>query len=145
MAQVKHEEIFHCPVETFYKIISDYEKYPEFLKDVKEMKVLKKQGNKTLVEYTIHVVKTFKYQLWMEENPPHEIRWHLHEGDLFKVSNGYWKLEPVEGGKKTKATYFVEVEMKLLVPSAISKAVVSANLPDMMKSYHERVKSYVRK
>jgi ribosome-associated toxin RatA of RatAB toxin-antitoxin module len=34
MASAQAVEIFNCSVEQFYKIISDYEKYPEFLKEV---------------------------------------------------------------------------------------------------------------
>ncbi|MCS6838352.1 MAG: SRPBCC family protein [Bdellovibrionaceae bacterium] len=143
MAQVVHTEVFNCSPETFFKIVTDYEKYPEFLSDVKKIRILKNEGDRKLVEYTISVIKTFVYQLWMTEKPFKEVSWELAGGDLFKKSEGYWKLESLEGGKKTRATYGVDVEFNFLVPKPIAKALVNSNLPSMMESYHKRITRYV--
>jgi len=62
MASAQHEETFNCTVDEFYKIISDYEKYPEFLQEVKHCKVIKTDGSRKLVEFKISVLKTFTYQ-----------------------------------------------------------------------------------
>ena len=35
MATAETTEVFNCTVEEFFHIISDYEKYPEFLSEVK--------------------------------------------------------------------------------------------------------------
>jgi ribosome-associated toxin RatA of RatAB toxin-antitoxin module len=142
MPSVTQTEIFNCKPEVFFKIISDYEKYPEFLPEIKDMKVLKVEGSKKLVEYTVSVIKTFKYRLWMYETPNQSIKWEFVGGDLFKTSVGSWTLEPVEGGNKTKATYFVDVTFNVLVPSPVAKALVNVNLPSMMAAYHKRVANY---
>lgn len=138
MAEAKTTELFNCSVDEFYKLISDYEKYPEFLKEVKGCKVLNVEGNRKLVEYTVSVVKDFSYRLWMTEEPPHKIHWVLDSGDLFKVSNGYWELQDEAG--KTRATYFVEAKFNMFVPGPIAKALVNVNLPTMISAYHKRVK-----
>ncbi|MCB0349705.1 MAG: SRPBCC family protein [Bdellovibrionales bacterium] len=138
MADAKTVELFNCSVEEFYKIISDYERYSEFLSEVKSCKVLKVDGNRKLVEYTVNVIKDFKYRLWMTEETNHRISWVLESGDLFKVSNGYWEL--VEEAGKTRATYFVDAKFNLFVPGPIAKALVNVNLPNMVSSYHKRVK-----
>lgn len=142
MASVTHTETFNCPPETFFKIISDYEKYPEFLKEIKKMEILKTEGSKKLVQYTVSMMKTFKYQLWMDESPFSSIKWELAGGDLFKASVGSWTLQPIDGGNKTQATYFVDVTFNVLVPGPIAKALVSVNLPTMMSAYHERVANH---
>lgn len=142
MPSVTHTETFNCPPEHFFKIISDYEKYPEFLQEIKDMKILKEEGSKKLVEYTVSLIKTFKYRLWMNEKPNESIRWEFAGGDLFKSSIGSWTLEPVEGGKKTKATYFVDVTFNVMVPSPVAKALLNVNLPNMMAAYHKRVASH---
>ena len=138
MASAQTTELFNCTPEQFYKIISDYEKYPEFLQEVKGCQVLKTEGSKKLVEYTVAVVKNFKYSLWMNEDlEKKEIKWEFAGGDIFKTSTGSWKL--VEEGGKCRATYAVDATFTMFVPGPIAKALVSVNLPNMVSSYHKRV------
>lgn len=137
MASAQHSEVFNCTAVEFYKIISDYENYPQFLSEVKGMKVLKTDGSRKLVEYTVNVIKTFKYQCWMNEVENKSIQWEFLSGDIFKKMHGSWKLEEANG--KTKATYSVEAEFGLFVPGPLSKALVSVNLPNMMNAYHKRI------
>lgn len=138
MADAKTTELFDCTVEEFYQIVSDYEKYPEFLSEVKGCAIVQEEGSRKLVEYTVNVIKDFKYRLWMEEQPTVRISWVFESGDLFKVSNGYWQLEDEAG--KCRSTYFVEAKFNMFVPGPIAKALVNVNLPNMMSSYHKRVK-----
>lgn len=138
MAKATHTEVFNCNVEQFFALISDYEKYHEFLAEVKKCTVVKKEGSKKLVEYNVQVVKNFKYQLWMTETAPNSITWEFASGDIFKTSVGSWKLEDQAG--KTKATYSVEATFGVFVPGPIANALVSVNLPNMMSAYHKRVK-----
>jgi ribosome-associated toxin RatA of RatAB toxin-antitoxin module len=138
MAKASTTEVFNCTPEQFFKIISDYEKYHEFLAEVKQCKVLKTEGNRKLVEYNVAVVKTFKYALWMTETPATGITWEFASGDMFKTSVGSWKLQDEAG--KTRATYTVEATFNMFVPGPIANALVSVNLPNMMSSYHKRVK-----
>ncbi len=138
MAKASTTEVFNCTPEQFFSIISDYEKYHEFLAEVKKCRVLKTEGSKKLVEYNVTVVKSFKYNLWMTETAPNSITWDFASGDIFKTSVGSWKLENEAG--KTRATYTVEATFGMFVPSPIANALVSVNLPNMMSSYHKRVK-----
>ncbi len=138
MASAEISDQFNCTKEQFFKIISDYEKYPEFLNEVKKCTVLKTEKNRKLVEYEVSVVKTFKYRLWMTEKPASLITWTLDSGDMFKVSNGKWELK--EKAKNTIAHYSVEAEFKVFVPGMIAKALVQVNLPQMIESYKKRIK-----
>jgi ribosome-associated toxin RatA of RatAB toxin-antitoxin module len=138
MAKASTTEVFNCTPEQFFKIISDYEKYHEFLAEVKQCKVTKTEGNRKLVEYNVSVVKSFKYSLWMTETAPTGITWEFASGDMFKTSVGSWKLQDEAG--KTRATYTVEATFNMFVPGPIANALVSVNLPNMMSSYHKRVK-----
>ena len=138
MAKASTTEVFNCTPEQFFKIISDYEKYHEFLSEVKQCKVLKTEGNRKLVEYNVQVMKSFKYTMWMTETQNQSITWEFAGGDVFKTSSGSWKLENEAG--KTRATYSVEATFSMFVPGPIANALVSVNLPNMMSSYHKRVK-----
>lgn len=136
MASAETSDVFSCSTEQFHKIVTDYEKYPEFLSEVKNCKVLKNEGAKKLVEYTVSVMKDFKYTLWMNETP-NLVSWEFASGDIFKTMKGQWKMQD-EGGK-CRASYTVEATFGLLVPSPITKALLSVNLPNMISAYHKRV------
>jgi len=138
MASAEAKEVFNCTKEEFFKIISDYEKYSDFLSEVDQCEIIETNGNKKLVEYSVSLIKTFKYKLWMTETPNDSITWQLDSGDFFKVSNGSWHL--TDEGEKVSAIYKVEAKFKGFVPSPIAKGLVSVNLPNMMKSYQKRVK-----
>jgi coenzyme Q-binding protein COQ10 len=137
MASAQTTEIFSCTPPQFYKIITDYEKYPDFLQEVKECKVLKSESSRKLVEFTVTVVKNFKYSLWMTETENQEVRWEFAGGDIFKTSSGSWKLSDEAG--KCRGVYSVDATFNMFVPGPIAKALVSVNLPNMMSAYHKRV------
>lgn len=139
MASAQTSELFNCSVDEFFRIISDYEKYHEFLAEIKGCKVIDQKQNRKLVEYSVNMVKTFTYRLWMTESAPHRIDWVLDSGDIFKESTGFWELKEEAG--KTRATYGVDAKFKVFVPGPVAKALVNVNLPNMMSSYHKRVKA----
>lgn len=139
MAAASTVETFPCTPEQFFAIISDYEKYPEFLSEVKQCKVIKTDGAKKLVEFQVNVIKTFSYRMWMTEEAGKRISWTLEGGDLFKTSSGSWDLSDVGG--KTQAKYAVDATFKVFVPGPVAKALVNVNLPNMMKAYQNRVKA----
>lgn len=138
MPSASHTEVFSCSVPELYKIITDYEKYPEFLSEVKSCKVIKQDGNKKMVEYHVSVIKSFKYTMSMNETEPNSVTWEFVSGEIFKTSSGSWKL--VEEAGKTKATYSVEATFSLFLPGPIAKTLLSVNLPNMMSAYHKRIK-----
>jgi coenzyme Q-binding protein COQ10 len=139
MAAATTTEIFPCTPDQFFALVSDYERYPEFLSEVKSCKFIRQDGERRLFEFTVSVIKTFSYRLWLSEVPGKKVSWVLESGDLFKTSAGSWELEDLNG--KTKANYAVEATFKVFVPSPVAKALVNVNLPNMMKAYQERVKS----
>ncbi len=138
MAKASTTELFNCTPEQFYKIISDYSKYSEFLSEVKSCKVIKDEGARKMVEYQVSVIKNFKYSLWMTEDVNKSIVWEFASGDVFKTMKGSWKLQDEAG--KCRATYEVEASFGVFVPGPIANALVSVNLPNMMSSYHKRLK-----
>lgn len=138
MASAEIKQIFSCAPEQFFKIISDFDSYPDVLSEVKGCKVLQTEGNRKLVEFNVAVIKTFTYKLWITEEAPKRMSWTLDSSDIFKTSSGFWEL--TDKGGKTEATYSVEATFKIFVPGMVAKALVSVNLPNMMSAYQKRVK-----
>lgn len=139
MAQGQISDLFNCTPEQLFKIVTDYEKYPEFLQEVKKCQVLKSEDNKKLVEYSVSVMKSFKYQMSMTEKAPGSVTWEFVSGDLFKTSSGSWTI--VEENGKARATYKVDATFNMFVPGPIEKALLNVNLPNMVSAYHKRIQT----
>lgn len=139
MASASTSDVFNCTPLEFFKIVTDYPNYPQFLSEVKKCEVLKTEGNKKLVEYHVSLIKSFKYSLWMTETEPSLVSWEFAGGDIFKTMKGSWKLEDQAG--KCKAIYSVEATFGLLVPGFVTKGLLDVNLPNMVSAYHKRIKT----
>ena len=138
MASAHTKEIFNCSREEFFKIVSDYEKYPEFLPQVKSVSIYKNNGDLKEMEYQVSVIKTFKYKLRAKEVPNVSVNFEFIGGDVFKAMKGSWLLSDQDG--KCAIEYNVEASFGLLVPDSIAKPLVTADLPIMMSNFKKRVK-----
>lgn len=138
MASAKKVEIFDFPIEQIYAVISDFEKYPEFLPEVKATKVLKEKGKTKTVQMSVSMIKDFTYNIIATLDEPHGLSWVLESGDVFKSNTGSWKLKSISP-TQTQVTYEVGAEFKLFVPGAIAKKLIAVSLPQMLEAYKKRV------
>ena len=138
MASASTSATFNCTAEEFFALITDYEKYPEFLTEVKNVKILKTSGTSKEMEYSVSLIKTFKYKLKVEEKAPKEVQFHFISGEVFKTMKGSWVIKP--DGQKCKVDYSVEATFGMLVPDAVAKPLVAANLPMMIENLKKRIK-----
>ena len=144
MAEAVVTEKFNCTAEEFFNLVVDFEKYSEFLPDVKSVKILKNGKKEKEMEFSVSIIKTIKYKIVATQKSPSEVDWHFTEGDIFKSMSGSWRISDLAGGK-CKAKYTIESSFGLLVPGAIAKTLVSVNLPSMMESFKKRVKDKYKK
>lgn len=140
MAQVTETIIVKAPAKICFDVITDYEKYPEFFKETKNVIVEKRSGGTSQVTFTIELIKKISYTLKITEKPPKQVSWTFVKGDFMKSNEGKWILEEIDKGT-TKVTYAINVELGLLVPSMISKMLVGSSLPTMLQSFKKRVET----
>lgn len=120
-----------------FKVITDYESYPEFLKEVTDIAVTKKGTGIHEVTFGLHLIKRLSYTLRMVAKPPKQVTWTFVKGDFMKSNTGEWTLEEKKG--VTQATYTIDVSFGLLVPGAVSKALIGNHLPAMLEAFKERI------
>ena len=140
MAQAHATETFNCTPQEFFNIASDYEKYPEFLNEVKSCKFVKTEGDSKIVEFKVSVVKSITYRLKTKEVAPSLVAWEFAGGDAFKTMSGSWKIDEAPGGT-CKCVYDVEASFKIFVPGPVATTLLNVNLPTMMAAYHKRIKT----
>lgn len=137
MAGATRSIVINAPIEKVFGVIIDYEKYPEFLPEVKKIRLSNRKENTVDVQYEAEIVKTIKYTLRLKEEKPTKVSWTFLEGEFMKDNKGGWVLEDLGGGK-TKATYNIEVAVGLLVPKTIITALVDTQLPKTLEAFKAR-------
>ena len=95
--------------EAVYELAKDMERYPEYMPDVKSVKVVERNGNKTVTDWETSVEEI--PICWKETDEFDDgnlrIRYALVEGDLDKFE-GEWIFQDDEG--KTKVTLTVDFD-----------------------------------
>ena len=137
MTEVQRTEYFNCSLEQLYKLLTDYESYPTFLKEVQSCRIIKSKGDTCWVEYEMELIRIFKYVNKHTHNGSNEIHWVFESGDLFQSMEGSWKLTQQEG--VTKAQYSLRIQWGLFMPRVVSQKILNIHLPALMKSYHRQV------
>ncbi len=142
MSVVTKQVLIHAPLEKFYAIVVDYERYPEFVPGIRRCRVRQTPGEKQ-VEYELDLgVRRIRYVLRHEEERPRRVSWSLVSGDMMKVSNGSWVLTPE--GDRTRAVYSVEIQITRppLVPQAlvdrVSDELTRIQLPRTLDAFKAR-------
>ena len=131
--------VIDAPLEAVFAVITNYEKYPEFLSEVKAVRVTDRRGGEALVHYEVRVLKSIRYTLRIKEAAPQRVSWSLVEGELMRENRGSWLLEPQ--GNQTRATYSIEVTLGPLVPKAMVNVLVDSSLPKMLEAFKTRAES----
>jgi len=132
--------VINVPPDKVFDVITGYEKYPEFMKEVKEIKTSNRKGNQVDVQYKVDLMKSIKYSLRMTEERPSRVTWTFIEGEFMKDNKGSWVLEAAGEGQ-TKATYTIEMALGPLIPKSIVNAMVETQLPKMLEDVKRRAES----
>jgi ribosome-associated toxin RatA of RatAB toxin-antitoxin module len=140
MAAATQSIVIQAPLEKVFRVVTDYERYAEFLPEVKRVSTSERSGNRVKVHYEVEVIKRIRYTVQLIEEPPQRVSWTLVEGEVMRDNRGSWLLEAVGQGK-TQATYSIEMALGPLVPKAIVKALVETSLPKMLEAFKKRAES----
>jgi len=137
MAGATRTIVINAPPEKLFDVITHYDKYGEFLPEVKRIWTSDRKGNEVKVHYEVDVIKTIRYTILVKEERPTRMSWTFVEGEVMKDNKGSWVLEP-EGEGRTKATYTVDMALGALVPKAIVTKLAETSLPKMLDAFKRR-------
>jgi uncharacterized membrane protein len=108
--------LINAPLQKCWDVALDFERYPEWAKDVKEAVVRERdaQGRASKVEYRASALgRSTHYTLEYDySDATARLSWHLVDGDIMRAINGAYSFVEVEGGTQV----FYEVEIELVVP-----------------------------
>ncbi len=130
--------IINTPVSVLYNVITDYEKYPEFLQEVSKVEIVSRAGNIVRAKYTVKLIKTISYVIDLTENENASVKWNLVESSIMKSNVGGWTLKDLGDGR-TEATYGLDVVVKgLFVPGSIRTKLTEGTLPSTLEAFKRR-------
>ena len=144
MPGAKQSVVINTPAKIIYDVVCDFEKYPNFLPESRQVSVLEKNAKSIIAEFEIKVIKTLVYTLKFHLSPHKKITWSFIEGNLFKDNKGTWSFKEVNK-ECTEATYEVDIELGILVPGAITRMLVGSNLPQMLAAFKKRAEGLYKK
>jgi ribosome-associated toxin RatA of RatAB toxin-antitoxin module len=140
MAKASRSIVIAATPEKCFGVITDYEKYPEFLPEVKKVTVDFGKGNVKEVTYTVDIkAKVITYTLRHNAKPPGELSWTLVRGEMMKGNDGAWTLAAVPEG--TQATYTIDLKLGALVPSMVERLLAEQSLPGLLQNFKKRIEA----
>jgi coenzyme Q-binding protein COQ10 len=142
VAAAEQSIVIDVPRDAFMAVIADYERYPEFLRDMKETRVVQREEGIVDVAFTLHLVKRIEYTLRLIEDAPNGLSWTQVDGD-FKRNEGGWTLQDLDG-ERTRATYRIDVLVGVFVPGSIVNRLVGQTLPDTLHAFKVRAEGLSR-
>lgn len=135
MASVERSIEVSAPREQVFRVVTDYEAYPDFLPEMEEVTVLSRADGVVEAEFVLRIVKRVAYRLRLVEEPHGKVSWTLLSGDL-RENKGSWSLEKMDGG--CRVTYAATVEVGMFVPGAIQARLVGEQLTQMLGAFADR-------
>ncbi len=141
MAQAEISRTINAPKDVVYKVITDYENYPQFVSSCQEAKVLSSEPGKKRVAYRVDLFKDVRYTVdQREDQAAGVVSWTLVDSNIFKQNAGRWELKALDA-ERTEARYMLELEFKIPVPGFVLKKLVQGSLPAMVKDFLDRAES----
>lgn len=113
--------LVNAPPEVVYRVVTDFERYVDWVSDLKKIEVLERDADGRPLEIEFRAAafgRSTTYTLHYDySRAPDVLAWHQTKGDLTSSLNGQYRFEPAPGG--TLLTYDLEVEMSVPIPSFI--------------------------
>lgn len=135
--------LINAPLQRCVDVVLDFERYPEWARDVKEATVRAHdaQGRPSRVEYRASALgRSTHYTLEYDySQAPARLSWHLVEGDIMRALNGAYSFVEVEGG--TQVFYELELDLVVPLPGFVKRRAEARILIEAVKELKARAES----
>ena len=138
--------VVHSSPDKIWNIIADYDNLHKVFKQMKKATVLEDKGKVKMVQHVVAPsgpVGTYTYVVKVTESAPHRMEWKRVSG-AFKDVQGFWKLEPLDGGRTTRVTYASHVDGGFLIPSALVKRQCRIDMPIVVSNLANRAENQIQ-
>jgi uncharacterized membrane protein len=138
--QVSERIHIDAPPERAYEVATDYERYPEWAKDVKQANVLERdaEGRGAQVEYRAAAFgRSARYVLQYDySQAPAAFSWTLVEGEMVRTIDGTYRFD--RDGDGTRVSYDLAIDPSIPLPGFLKRRtagmIVSTALKELKKA-----------
>lgn len=125
------------PQRRAFAVVDDVERYPEFLPNVRRVRILERRANERLVEIEFrHPLLSVVQKSRARSEPPHLIDIEQIEG-ITKTFHITWRFEPV-GESETAITADVLIEFDSQIASKLLGRPMEKMIEDMATRFERR-------
>lgn len=130
--------LVHAKPEKVWGIITDYNNAPKVFSQLKKCQIVEDKGSTKILKHQVMpgglaACSTYQYTIEVKENAPKSLEWHRISGD-FKAVDGFWRLEPANGGHDTLVTYSAYVNGGLFIPQMLIKRQFRVDMPVVLNN-----------
>ena len=131
MPKIESTIMINGPIEAVYEIAKDIEKFPQFMPDVKDVKILSRNGDVVISEWSAYIPDFKMTVKWTEEdtwnNEDKTCNFKLIKGD-YAAYFGRWTFEETAGGVVFDS--IVEYEYDVPLIGALIKGLVQRKVKE---------------
>jgi len=131
--------------EACFAVATDFEKYPEWASDVKEVTVVARDDDGRGGDVAFRVAamgRSTSYTLrYSYGSNPLRMSWRLIEGDVIERIDGEYEFVAVEDGSRCEVLYYVSIDMLVPLPGFVKRRAESKILHTAIDDLKLRVES----
>jgi carbon monoxide dehydrogenase subunit G len=113
-----------APPERVWAIVTEFERYPEWAKDVKDVVVRRRddQGRAVEVEFRASALgRSTHYTLSYDySQAPNSLGWHLVRGDIMRTIDGAYQFTSTADGG-TEVRYDLAIDLVIPLPGFVKR------------------------
>jgi uncharacterized membrane protein len=145
MTETANERIrIEAPADRCWDVAVDFESYPEWVRDVKEVRTLERgpDGLGTRVEYRAAALgKSVRYILEYDySDAPNSFSWKFVEGDMLRRLDGSYRFES-EGPSSTRVHYELAVDLAVPLPGLLKRRAAGLIMGSALKELKKQVEA----
>jgi uncharacterized membrane protein len=133
-----------APADRCWDVAVDFESYPEWVRDVKDVKTLDRddQGRGLRVEYRAAALgKSIRYVLEYDyAEAPNSFSWKFVEGDMLRRLDGRYRFEG-DGPASTRVHYELAVELAVPLPGLVKRRAAGLIMGSALKELKKQVEA----
>ena len=144
--QATERKIIDAPAERCVAVVLDFERYPDWARDVKEVRVVERdeEGRGLRVAFRAGAMgHSARYTLRYDyADAPTRVGWVLDEGDIVRRLDGEYVFEPADAdGGATDVTYRLSVELAVPLPGFVKRRAETKIVTTALDELKRRVES----
>jgi len=136
MSDAAHESIqVNATPQRCFEVAVDFERYPEWAKDVRQVDVLERddEGRGVKVEFRAAAMgRSIQYVLAYDfTDAPSEFSWKLVEGDMVRTLDGTYRFNA--GATGTTVDYWLTIDLAFPLPGLVKRRASGLILGNALK------------